>query len=212
MSETPRQATQDIGACVEIIRAFYARGWLLGTSGNFSVVLTRKPFRLAITSSGIDKASIGSEHFLHVDASGKVLKGTGRPTAEAGLHYAVIEAVNTGVVFHTHSVWATVLSTANPSSDGIYIEGYEMLKGLQGVDLHTHREWLPIIENSQDILALSNIVRRLLAENPTLHGFLIRGHGLYTWGKTIQEAKQHVEILEFLLEVKGRHLALSIKG
>ena len=210
MSETPCQATQDIGDCVEIIRSFYARGWLLGTSGNFSVVLTRKPFRLAITSSGIDKGTIEPEHFLHVDASGNVLEGIGRPTAEAGLHRAVVESVNAGAVFHTHSVWATILSTADTSCDGIDIEGYEMLKGLHGVDSHTHREWLPIIENSQDIPALSDIVRQLFAKNPKLHGFLIRGHGLYTWGKTIQDAKRHVEILEFLLEVTGRRHTMSL--
>jgi len=212
MSETPCQATQDIDDCVEIIRSFYTRGWVLGTGGNFSVVLTREPFRLAITSSGIDKGTIAPEHFLYVDASGNVLEGIGKPTAEAGLHRAIIESVDAGAVFHTHSVWATVLSTAHASSQGLYIEGYEMLKGLHGVDSHTHREWLPIIENSQDIPMLSEIARQLLAEKPTLHGFLIRGHGLYTWGKTIQDAKRHVEILEFLLEVTGRHRTVSLEG
>jgi methylthioribulose-1-phosphate dehydratase len=33
---------------------------------------------------------------------------------------------------------------------------------------------------------------------------LLRGHGLYTWGSDLAEAKRHVEILEFLLEVVGR--------
>jgi methylthioribulose-1-phosphate dehydratase len=210
MSETPCQPTQDIDGCVEIIRSFYVRGWVLGTGGNFSVVLSREPYRLAITSNGIDKGTIAPEHFLHVDVSGNVLEGTGRPTAEAGLHCAILESVSAGAVFHTHSVWATVLSTTHASKNGLYIEGYEMLKGLHGVDSHTHREWLPIIENSQDIPALSDIVRQLLAEKPKSHGFLIRGHGLYTWGKTIQEAKRHVEILEFLLEVTGRSRTMSI--
>ncbi|HIN32924.1 MAG TPA: methylthioribulose 1-phosphate dehydratase, partial [Nitrospirales bacterium] len=194
MSETPCQATQDIDDCVEIIHSFSARGWVLGTGGNFSVVLTREPFRLAITSSEIDKSAISAKHFLHLDAPGNVLEGEGRPTAEAGLHRAVLESVNARAVFHTHSVWATVLSTTHASRDGLYIEGYEMLKGLQGVDSHTHREWLPIIENSQDIPTLSDAIRHLLAEKPKSHGFLIRGHGLYTWGKTIQDAKRHVEI------------------
>ncbi|HSQ21036.1 MAG TPA: class II aldolase/adducin family protein, partial [Blastocatellia bacterium] len=36
------------------------------------------------------------------------------------------------------------------------------------------------------------------------HGFLLRRHGLYTWGNDITEAKRHVEIFEFLLEVRGR--------
>ena len=44
----------------------------------------------------------------------------------------------------------------------------------------------------------------LLAENAGIHGFLIRRHGLYTWGKDLAEAARHVEILEFLLEAVGR--------
>jgi len=37
-----------------------------------------------------------------------------------------------------------------------------------------------------------------------VHGFLLRRHGLYTWGEDLAQAKRHLEILEFLLEVIGR--------
>lgn len=79
-----------------------------------------------------------------------------------------------------------------------------MLKGLEGVVTHEHREWLPIIENSQDMHSLAQDVEKVLVEHPEAHGFLLRRHGMYTWGKDISEAKRHVEILEFLLEVIGR--------
>ena len=79
-----------------------------------------------------------------------------------------------------------------------------MLKGLEGVRTHTHREWLPILENSQDMTELSRTVSDTLREQPGAHGFLLREHGLYTWGATLQEAKRHVEILEFLMETLVR--------
>ena len=79
-----------------------------------------------------------------------------------------------------------------------------MLKGLDGIGTHEHREWLPILENDQNMVRLAANVRTLLGENPTCHGFLLRRHGLYTWGKTPAEAVRHVEILEFLLESLGR--------
>ena len=79
-----------------------------------------------------------------------------------------------------------------------------MLKGLDGVTTHEHREWVPILENSQDMQALAVETRRMLEENPKAHGFLIRRHGMYTWGKDLIEAARHVEILEFLLESVGR--------
>ena len=79
-----------------------------------------------------------------------------------------------------------------------------MLKGLEGVQTHEHREWMPILENSQDMQALAAEARKTLEENANVHGFLIRRHGMYTWGKDLAEAARHVEILEFLLESVGR--------
>lgn len=128
----------------------------------------------------------------------------GRGAAEALLHVAIIRGRLAGAVLHTHSVWSTVFSEQMTSEGGLAIEGYEMLKGLQGISSHKHREWLPILENSQDIEELAREVSNILQENPNAHGFLLRAHGLYTWGTTIVEAKRHVEILEFLMETLVR--------
>ena len=69
------------------------------------------------------------------------------------------------------------------------IEGYEMLKGLDGVDTHEHREWLPILENTQDWPAAVPQVEAILTRHPDAHGFLIRRHGLYTWGRDLADAQ-----------------------
>lgn len=37
----------------EIGRDFHTRGWVLGTSGNFSTVISRKPLKLIITASSV---------------------------------------------------------------------------------------------------------------------------------------------------------------
>ena len=114
-----------------------------------------------------------------------------------------------GAVLHTHSIWSTLLSERHAAARGLVIEGYEMLKGLEGVRTHEHRERLPIVENDQDMVRLSGVVRGVLEEHPDAHGFLLRGHGLYTWGADLPQAVRHVEILEFLLEVVGRSSQLS---
>ncbi|HKP86682.1 MAG TPA: methylthioribulose 1-phosphate dehydratase [Blastocatellia bacterium] len=195
----------DIAAEIaEVGREFYARGWVLGTSGNFSAVINRDPLRLAITSSSVDKGKLAAEHILQVDGEGEVLKGEGRPSAETLLHVTVARLRAAGAVLHTHSVWSSILSDAYMSERAVTIEGYEMLKGLEGVSTHEHSERLPVIENSQDMRALARSVEAALNEHPNAHGFLLRRHGLYTWGKDLAEAKRHVEILEFLLEVMGR--------
>jgi methylthioribulose-1-phosphate dehydratase len=191
------------GQLAEIGRQCHARGWALGTSGNFSAVVSRAPLRLAITSSGVDKGSLSPDQVLEIDEQGNALAGPGRPSAEASLHVAIIRARGAGAVLHTHSIWSTILSDTAPAG-GLPIEGYEMLKGLEGVATHEHREWLPIIDNTQDWAAATPQVEALLAAHPKAHGFLIRRHGLYTWGRDLAEAKRHVEVLEFLFEVLGR--------
>jgi|SRR5882672_3269514 len=188
----------------DVGRQFHARGWVLGTSGNFSAVLQPEPLRLAITVSGIDKGALVPEQFLEIGADGEVLRGAGRPSDETRLHLAVIRTRKAGAVLHTHSVWSTILSRAHGDKGGLTLSGYEMLKGLSGVKTHEHRELLPIFENSQDMGTLSAAVEARLAADPLPHGFLLRGHGLYTWGRDLAEARRHVEIFEFLLEVAGR--------
>ena len=191
-------------ALAEAGRNFYSRGWVLGTSGNFSAVLHREPIRLLITASGLDKSALKPQHFLEIDAQCNVLRGTGRPSAESLLHIAVARVRGAGAILHTHSVWSTLLSDLHAAQGGVTISGYEMLKGLEGIKTHTHSEWLPIVENSQDIPALAAEVETVLRRHPESHGFLLRAHGLYTWGEDVAQARRHVEILEFLLEVLGR--------
>ena len=193
------------GYLAELGRDFHRRGWVLGTSGNLSAVLNRDPLRIAITASSVDKGRLTAEQILEVDAEGQVLSATqGKPSAETLLHVAVVRSRSAGAVLHTHSVWSTILSDYHNGQGGFFIEGYEMLKGLDGVKTHEHREWLPILENSQHMDALASEASALLRDNPDIHGFLIRRHGLYTWGTDLTEAARHVEILEFLLESVGR--------
>jgi methylthioribulose-1-phosphate dehydratase len=197
-------------ALTAIGRQFYARGWVLGTSGNFSAVISRRPLRLAITPSGAHKGTLDPRAFLEIDDHARVRRrAAAKPSAEALLHVTIVNARGAGAVLHTHSVWSTVLSERFAGSGGIAIAGLEMLKGLSGVATHEHSEWVPIVPNDQDMSRLAGVVARLLDGDRTAHGFLLQGHGLYTWGRTIGEAARHVEILEFLLEVMGRRAALE---
>lgn len=185
-------------------RDLYARGWAPGTSGNFSTVLNPEPLRLLISRSGLDKGRLTPQDFLEVDADGAVVSGSGRPSDETLVHLGIISRTGARAVLHTHSIWNTLTSLGHASAGGVAFEGLEMLKGLSGVKSHEHREWLPIVPNSQDYNWVAEAVEGAVARHPTAHGVLLRGHGLYTWGRDLDEARRHVEILEFLLELKGR--------
>lgn len=195
---------------IEVARGFYTRGWLMGTSGNLSAVVQREPLRLAITASGLDKGALNPEQIILIDEEARLVGDyQGKPSDESLLHVCIAKERGAGAVLHTHSIWNTILSDLYGNEGGLKIEGYEMLKGLAGVRTHEHSEWLPIVDNSQDMPALAVTVSKTLSEHKSAHGFLIRRHGLYTWGDNLAQAKRHVEILEFLMEAKGRTLALN---
>ena len=207
----PRQSFAEIAARLAAIGTrFYARGWVLGTSGNFSAVVSRDPFRLAVTASAVHKGELRPSDILLCDEHGVAVgRRKGRPSAEARLHVAIARSRAAGGVLHTHSVWTTVLSDLYGGDGGFAVEGYEMLKGLDRVTSHQHREWIPIVANDQDMARLARQVADTLERNPAAHAFVLQRHGLYTWGDTLADAERQVEILEFLFEVVGRTLMVT---
>lgn len=207
----PRRASPDFAREIaDIGRRFYTRGWALGTSGNFSAVLSRRPFRLAITASAVPKGRLNPTDVLRCDRHGRSIGARrGTPSAETLLHLEIVKARGARAVLHTHSVWSTMLSDLHAAEGGLRIDGYEMLKGLTGVTSHEHGEWIPILDNDQDMPRLARQVGDILGRFEAAHAFLLRRHGLYTWGGTLAEAERHVEILEFLFETVGRQTEMS---
>ena len=180
---------------------FYGRELMLSTSGNLSSVLNEKPFELMISASGVEKGDLNGKTFIIVNSSGERIQGEMKPSAETLLHIAVVKTTGAKFVFHTHSVYSTLVSCKYKNLGEIILEGYEMLKALNGVNSHLHKEVIPILENRQDMLSLSKVVEEMLSKKENLHCFLLSGHGLYTWGNSSEEAKRHLDALEFLLEV-----------
>ncbi len=208
----PRHGASDheaqAGALIEWARHCAERGWNQATSGNFSVVVGREPLRLLVTRSGADKGRMAPSDLILVDEAGKAVEGGGTPSAETPLHLGLVVAHQAGAIGHTHSVWSTILSERFAAEEGIALEGFEMQKALAGVTTHERRLVLPIIPNSQDWTAEAARAVKATGEG-TVPGLLIRRHGLYAWGRDIEEASRHLEALEFLLEVRAREVAYS---
>jgi methylthioribulose-1-phosphate dehydratase len=195
-----------------VIGDIHAKGWARGTGGNFSALYQREPLALLMAPSGVDKGLIAPESLIVVDRLGKVLEGQGRSSAETLIHLAIIETLNAQVVLHTHSVFGTLLSMHYASVGQFTLSGYEMLKGFEGVRSHEAQVNVPILPNSQDMATLSDEIRVLLETTSGLYGFLLAGHGLYTWGDSLFQARRHVEIFEFFFELHYHQLNLVAKS
>jgi methylthioribulose-1-phosphate dehydratase len=185
----------------ELVRAgaFIAeRDWVPATSGNFSARLAAD--RIAITVSGRHKGRLTERDIMVVDGDGRPVGTDQRSSAETLLHTALYQRFpDVGAVLHTHSMAATLLSRRCKGE--LRLEGYELLKAFRGIETHDTCLVVPIFPNDQDIPRLSAHVERYLdgAQRP-VHGYLISGHGLYTWGATVEETLRHLEAFEFLFQ------------
>ena len=184
---------------VEAGRFLYQRGWSPATSSNYSARIDDE--HIAITVSGRHKGQLGAGDVMVVDLSGQPVQSSCRSSAETRLHTVLYELFpEVGAVLHTHSVKATVLSRLLDPGRALELEGYELQKAFSGVQTHESVLTVPVFDNTQNIDALAGDTKAWFAEHPEQPGYLIRGHGLYTWGKTMADCLRHVEAFEFLFE------------
>jgi methylthioribulose-1-phosphate dehydratase len=202
----PDSLISEIEALCALAHWAAARGWVPATSGNFSK-RDLATGRIFISRSGLDKGQMTPADLLELDEDGRVIRGRGRPSAEAWLHVVIYnKRPEVHAVAHVHTVWNTLLSTRFADAAHVELTGYELLKALSGVETHRHHERVPVIGNSQDYQTLAHELEEALDDNPLAHGVLLSAHGLYTWGTSVAEARRHAEALEFLFEVECRRL------
>ena len=185
---------------VECIHFLHQKGYAPATSSNYSFRLPKEE-QIHISSSGIDKGNFTVEDLMQVDLQGNAIADSRKPSAETLLHTMIYQQLpEVACVLHTHSTYNTVLSSIYAEKGSIRLEGFEVLKGLEGIRTHDTFIDLPIFANSQDMPALAAEILQYWDQHPDMKGFLLAGHGLYTWGKNIAATKRHIEVFEFLLE------------
>ena len=191
------------GRTAELIAAgqrLYAQGMVPATSGNFSARLANGD--IAITVSGRHKGRMMDEDIMRVDATGRSLDGR-RSSAETALHIQIYNRFATArAVLHPHSVNATLLSRL--AGEFLVLQDYELLKAFPGIDRHDCSVTVPIFDNDQNIERLAGKVDQYIQTEGPIHGYLINGHGFYTWGDSVEDALRHVEAFEFLFECELR--------
>ncbi len=195
----------EVSELIEIGRLLHSRGWLPASGGNLSVRLEDE--RVLITASGSHKGHLTREDFVVVNLKGEILEGSKKPSAETELHllvYRLFPQVKS--VLHVHSMNSTLISRL--TREDIRLEGYELLKAFEGIKTHETSISVPVFENSQDMEELSKRIEKKLREEK-VYGFLLRSHGLYTWGKSIREAYIRLEAFEFLFECELRLMRLA---
>jgi methylthioribulose-1-phosphate dehydratase len=169
--------------------------------------------QVAVTISGRDKGHLGIDDIMVVDLQGHAVDTTTRPSAETALHAQIYRRFPAaGAVLHTHSRTQTVASRLFAERGAIRFEGWELQKAIAGTMTHESALDMPVFANTQDMAVLVRAIDAWLDQGNPLHAYLIDGHGIYTWGRDMPEARRHLETFEFLLrceldllQLRGNH-------
>jgi methylthioribulose-1-phosphate dehydratase len=195
---------------IAVGRRLDSRGLAPATSGNYSARVDGE--RIAITVSGSHKGRLSPADLMLIDLEGRALEDR-TPSAETPLHTAIYhEYPHVDSVLHVHSVAAVALTRYLRDATALTLEGYEMLKALPGIRTHEARIVVPILDNSQDTEALAHALKAQLKGSPPKHAVLIRGHGINTWGRSVEEAERIFEAMEHLLACELQLLQLHRRG
>ncbi len=172
----------------EIGRRVFQHGWVAANDGNFSVRLAEDEF--LVTPTGVSKGFMDPAKMVYVNLAGDSLDGKGKVSSEWKMHRASYEKrSDIGAIVHTHCPHATAFSVAGLALDKAVLP--EQIYSLGAVPLAPYGQpgthdlyqgMLPFIEKS--------------------NAFLLKNHGVVTYGKDLWEAFFRHEALEHAARIQ----------
>ncbi len=171
-----------VEASVELVR----RGLNAGTAGNISA---RCEGGMLITPSGIEPDAMHPGTMAHMALDGEAWDGPAKPSSEWRLHRDILlHRDDVGAVVHTHSLYATVLSTLHRSIPALHY----MIAAFNGPEIRC-TPYAPY-----GTQALSDLIIEHLGDR---HGVLLGNHGMVATGSTLRQALWRAGELETLAKM-----------
>lgn len=200
----------------ELLRLFYAKGWVSGTGGGICSKVGKKAVLMAPT--GVHKERVTPQDLFVVDSlSGDIIRPSRNRSLQLSecnpIFCAIINRRGAGSVMHSHALSAVLAADLADRSDHIVFQGLEMLKGLRGgsnLDKHP----VPVIQNTTREPDLIEQVQEVISRTDFAKSYaiLVRDHGAYIWGQDLWETKRHAEIYHFLFEATVARAQRHPKG
>lgn len=175
------------------------------TSGNYSLRSKTTPEIALVSESGIDKSKFSEDNFLPIYYSTREMhenyKSTGRKSSdETDIHLTIYQITKANCVLHSHILDSLLFADLFPGKQFATISNLELLKGFKGVKTHELEINIPLFDNTQDIRSLAETIKPAILSQPASYGLLLRGHGVYVWGDSVEEAKRHLEVFEYIFK------------
>ena len=178
------------GLLADICAKLYERNLTVSAGGNMSM---RVDDYMLITPSGKNKGFVEPDDFVKMSMDGKVISG-GKPSIEHKFHLALYgRRGDTNAVIHCHPLYCTTLSLGKKKLNTSLTPEGVLLLG----DVPTIPYFTPGSDGLVDAIA----------GHSQHDAMLMAKHGALTQGKTLEEAYNRMEELEFQahMQLLSRH-------
>ena len=165
----------------DVCGLLYDRNLTVSAGGNMSLRLNEKEF--IITPSGRNKGLLRPDEMVLMNINGKVLSD-GKPSIENKFHIALFKAdPDTASVIHCHPLYCTALAVRGEKiKSTLTPEGVILLGNVPMIGYFTPG---------------SKKLTDAVAEHASCKAMLMERHGAITQGRTLEEAFNRMEELEF---------------
>ncbi len=188
-----------------LVRLMNGQGHNPATSGNYSIRSKTIPEIALVSESGIDKSKFTEENFIPLNIEtrkmdSEYLRSGRKSSDETDIHLSIYQITNAQCVLHSHLLESILFADLFKESPFATIEGLELLKGFKGIKTHETQINIPCFDNTQDIALLAEQIKPSVISEKNNYGILLRGHGIYVWGASIEEARRHLEVFEYIFK------------
>ncbi|AQZ11632.1 MDE1 (YJR024C) [Zygosaccharomyces parabailii] len=204
-----------------LCKQFFNSNWCTGTGGGISI---KHPDtgHLYVAPSGVQKEKMKPQDMFVLDGTTfeylRVPKGL-KPSACTPLFTACYKYKSAGAIVHTHSLNAVTCSLIFEKE--FRIKGVEQIKAIPSSrkDPNTGKvlslNWddtciIPIVENQPHEDQLRDPLLDAFEKYPHTCAVIVRRHGIFVWGPTIDKAKIFNEALDYLMELAIKMHQLGI--
>ncbi len=178
-------------ALIDAAKAFYRFGWMMGGSGNMSALLADE--QVLITPSGCAKNRLTVDQLITVDQDHT---HSAEASEDLDLHRLIYDAVDDArAIFHVHHLQATLCSDRDKKRGATHLHDVQMIRGLTGDERGSELSVdIPIAE------AATAEAFEAVLQDTELPCVNVYNHGLYVWGRSIDDARSRMEALAYLFQ------------
>lgn len=196
--------TESLLKLTALIKELNLKGHNIATSGNYSLKFSDQIDRAYISESGIDKSQFCVTNLfeIYMDSFLPVLdENKGRkPSDETAIHMMIYKIIGSGCVLHSHFIESLLIAEMYPHKDIITLSDLEMIKAFKGIKSHQDSINVLLVPNTQEIKELSIKMEKVITNTSNCFALILRGHGVYVWGETVDSAKRHLEALQYIFQ------------